>query len=87
MNFIEVFKLILSLFPLIINAVKTLEAFVPAQGKGAEKLEMLKTMLTTSYEASDKAYGTFEQVWPVIQSTVTGIVNMFNSTGLFKKAN
>lgn len=86
MNFIEVFKLILSLFPLIINAVKTIEVVLPQSGKGAEKLALLQEMLSKSYEVSNQAYGTFEQVWPTIKGTIEGVVKLFNSVGIFKKS-
>lgn len=85
MHFIEIFKLILSLFPLIINAVKAIEAAVPQGGAGAAKLEAIREMLNTSYEASNKAYGAFEQVWPILKGVVESIVKLFNSTGVFKK--
>jgi len=86
MHFIEIFKLILSIFPLIINAVKTVEAVVPQQGKGMEKLELIRSMLEAAYQSSNQVYGAFEQVWPVLKGTVDSIVKLFNSTGLFKKA-
>lgn len=86
MHFIEMFKLVLSIFPLLIQAVKTLEAAVPQTGKGAEKLEALRSVLEVSYENSNKAYGAFEAVWPTLKSVAENIVKLFNSTGLFKKS-
>jgi hypothetical protein len=85
MNFISTLKLIFSVLPAIIDAVKTIEKAIPEPGKGAEKLNLIYNILTTTYEQSNKAFGTFDQVWPIISSTVQATVNAFNSTGIFKK--
>lgn len=85
MNFITAIRLIFSILPQIIDAVKTIEAAIPGTGKGAEKLKLIQEVLTTTYEQSNKAFGTFDQVWPIIQGTVKAAVNAFNSTGTFNK--
>ena len=40
MNFISTLKLIFSVLPAIIDAVKTIEKAIPEPGKGAEKLNL-----------------------------------------------
>lgn len=85
MNFISILKLIITLLPSIIDAVKAIEAAIPDGGKGDEKLKLIEKVLSTTYEQSTKSFGTFEQVWPVLSSTVNSVVNLFNSTGTFKK--
>lgn len=85
MAWLENIKLVLSIFPALINAIKTIEASIPVDGKGAEKLELLKGVMQTTFENSTKAVSTFEQVWPMLQSVIVSIVNAFNATGVFNK--
>lgn len=85
MNFITNLKLIFSIFPQIIAAVKTIEEAIPQGGSGSQKLSLIYNILTVAYEQSNKAFGTFDQVWPIISSTVQATVAAFNATGIFKK--
>jgi hypothetical protein len=85
MHFIEILKLILQLFPLIIEAIKAVEAAIPSNGKGQEKLELIKGIVQTSYESSNKLVGSFEQLWPALSGVIKSIVTAFNATGIFKK--
>ncbi len=78
MGFVQILKLIISLLPSIIDAIKTIEAAVPNQGAGADKLALLKTMLQATYDNSTEAAGQFDKIWPVIQSSIGGLVNIFN---------
>lgn len=84
MVWLESIKLILSIFPALISAIKTIEASIPVDGKGAEKLELVKNVMQATFDNSEKAVSTFEQIWPMLQSVITSIVNAFNSTGVFK---
>ena len=85
MNFLSIIKLIITLLPSIIEAVKAIESAIPDGGKGDAKLKLIESVLSSTYEQSNRAFGTFEQVWPVLSSTVGAVVNLFNSTGTFKK--
>lgn len=85
MNFLSILKLIITLLPSIIEAVKAIESAIPDGGKGDAKLKLIESVLSSTYEQSNRAFGTFEQVWPVLSSTVGAVVNLFNSTGTFKK--
>lgn len=86
MGFIEILKMILTLFPLVIQAVQAIEAAIPTGGNGQAKLELIKNTLQSAYDASTQAFGTFEQIWPVLKNVVSGIVTAFNATGIFKKS-
>lgn len=86
MNFLDSFRLILNLFPLIITAIKTIEGNIPDPGKGTEKLELIRSMLSVAYDNASNNLVTFDKVWPVIQDTIKAVVNTFNATGIFKKA-
>lgn len=85
MQFIQILKLVISLFPLIIDAIKAVEAAIPDSGKGAEKLELIRNVVQTSYDTSNKLVAPFEQLWPAFEGTIRAIVNAFNKTGIFTK--
>lgn len=86
MQFIQTMKIILSLLPLIIQAVQAIEQAMPQSGQGAAKLEAIRQMLQSAYSVSTDAMGPFEQIWPALSSTVSAVVGLFNSAGAFKKA-
>lgn len=83
MGFIQILKLVISLLPMIIDAIKAIEAAIPHQGTGQDKLALLKTMLQATYDSSNEAAGQFDKIWPVIQSSVCGIVGIFNKVKVF----
>lgn len=74
------------LIPAAINIIKTLEENLPGAGRGAEKLEALRSLLASVYSASQAASTAFDELWPLIQSAVAAIVVMFNRLGVFKKS-
>lgn len=65
--------MVLKLLPLIIEALKALEAAVPLPGKGAEKLAALKEILV-------KTDSTVNTLWPTIEQVVGVLVGLFNKT-------
>lgn len=85
MQFLEVLKLIISLFPLLIKAIQAVEDAIPISGKGADKLELLKSTVQVAYDTSNKLSVSFEQIWPSLAGTVKAIVTAFNNTGTFNK--
>lgn len=85
MQFLEIAKLIISLFPLLIQAVQAVESAIPASGNGQQKLELIKSIIQTSYESSNKFVASFEQLWSPLSSVVQAIVSAFNAAGIFKK--
>ena len=82
---IEVVKAVVSLLPLIINAVKSIEEALPQEGVGAQKLTVIKAMLENAFKVVQNVSVTFDQVWPVVQNVITTVVGIFNSIGVFKK--
>lgn len=68
---------ILKLLPVIIEAIKAIEAAVPGQGKGEQKLAAIRQIL----EAVD---GGVASLWPQISATIGVLVKLFNSTDGFK---
>ena len=84
MNFLQIVKLILSMLPAIIEAVKAIEAAMPAGGQGAAKLDAIRGILSSAYAIASDAQAQFDSVWPAISGTVSAVVGMFNRAGAFK---
>lgn len=84
-NFIATVKIILSLLPLILDAVKAIEAALPQSGQGAQKLALIRTTLQSAFDVAGNAVASFEQVWPALEKTIGAVVGLFNSAGVFKK--
>ena len=70
--------LVLKMLPVIIAAIKAIEDAIPGNGKGEQKLAMLRQIL----ELTDS---TITNLRPTIESVVKVLVNTFNDTGTFKK--
>lgn len=70
--------LILQLLPALIQAMKAIEEAIPGQGQGEQKLAAIRQIL----EAVDSGVAKF---WPQIQTTISVLVGLFNTTGAFKK--
>lgn len=85
-QFLTIAKIVLSLFPAIIEAVRAIEAALPQGGAGTAKLDAVRTTLQGAYSIAQNAEVQFENVWPAISAAVGAAVTLFNSTGLFKKA-
>lgn len=76
----EQIKLVISILPIIIEAVKQIEALFPESGNGRQKLELVKNILIS-------ADSNLEDSWPLISKVIGSVVAFCNSTGLFKKNN
>lgn len=83
MNFIEIFKLVVQLLPLLIEAIKAVEAAMPGKGQGEIKLGLIRSALEASYHAAGQIE--FNDIWSVLAKMIDGIVKLFNSTGVFSK--
>lgn len=85
-NAIQIIKLILTLLPTIIEAVRAIEAALPASGQGAAKLALLRETLAAGFSVVGDAVTSFESVWPALEKTVGAVVGLFNRTGQFGKS-
>jgi hypothetical protein len=85
MKFLSILKLVVSILPLLIDAIKAIEEAIPGTGKGEAKLAAVRGVVESTYKVSTDVQPAFEQLWPVIQKTVGGIVDGFNAAGVFKK--
>lgn len=76
---INTIKIILQLIPSILEIVKAVEAQIPEGGKGKEKLEFVKEVLTSSYpQVTD--------IWNIVEKIISSAVTLYNATGVFKNA-
>lgn len=82
---IQTLRLILTLLPLIIEAVRAIEAALPDGGKGEAKLALVRQSIEAGYSVATDAVGAFETVWPAIERTVSAVVTLFNASGTFRK--
>lgn len=73
------------MLPLIIDAIKTIEAAIPGEGKGEAKLAAVRGILESAYNISNDTLGKFDDLWPAIASVIGILVQAFNKTGTFKK--
>lgn len=70
---------ILQLIPALVAALKAIEDAIPGSGMGEQKLAAVRSML----EVID---GSISKLWPQISGVIGVLVNLFNATGVFKKA-
>lgn len=82
---IAIIKLVLSLLPAVIEAVRAIEAALPASGQGANKLALLRETLQAGFEVAGDAVTSFDAAWPAIERTIGAVVGLFNRTGQFSK--
>lgn len=73
----EKIKLMISLLPLLIQLVKSIENAIPEKGQGAIKLAIIKEILISADSA-------LNALWPIIESTINALVKAFNVSGVFK---
>lgn len=82
--FIEKARFILSLLPVIIGAIQALEEAIPGSGKGEEKLAAVRAALESVYSTGGDVFDSFEEAWPIIESTIGSLVSLFNKVGWSK---
>lgn len=78
MSAIATITTVLGLIPTILDIIKAVEAQIPETGKGKEKLEFLKNVLTT-------AYPQVVEIWGMVEKIITAAVTLYNATRSFQK--
>lgn len=81
MKFLELLKLLVQLTPLVIEAIRVVESEIPGEGKGAQKLDLVRAMLESAYKAASDISQSFESIWPALKSVIDQMVAVFNKTG------
>lgn len=64
--------MIVQLLPMLIELIKSVEAAIPGQGKGEQKLVMIRQIL----EVTDD---TVAQLWPTLEKVIAVLVKTFNA--------
>lgn len=75
----------LELVPILIGAIRAIEAAIPENGQGAAKLAALRLAIQAGYDSVQDVLGAFDDVWPRIEALVRSLVEKFNASGLFSK--
>lgn len=85
-----VLRVVVSLFPLIVQLVREIEAAFPQGGQGATKLRMVREALESAFSATvevvDDAKDAFSAAWPALERVIGRIVALYNDLGEFKKS-
>jgi hypothetical protein len=79
MSIWETIKIILSILPAIIQVVKQLEGLFPESGQGQMKLQLVIKSL-------EQVTGFSTELAPIVEKIISAVVAVFNSFGVFKKA-
>lgn len=78
-----IIKTLFQLFPLVIDAIRTIEAAFPNAKQGAAKLDMVKGVIQNAYTVGTGTEAAFESIAPGLDAIVKGAVGIFNATGTF----
>ena len=78
MSTIATITTVLKLIPVILEIIKSIETQIPQSGKGKEKLEFVKNILTVTYPQ-------VVDIWGMVEKIITSAVTLYNATGTFKK--
>jgi hypothetical protein len=80
--------LVIKLLPLLLDAVRAVEAAIPLPGQGRKKLDLILDIIKSVYDASsDLAKDvSFEKLVAVVVPMVAKIVDLHNALGLFQKS-
>jgi len=85
MKYLTIIKLVVSLLPVLIEAIKAVEEAIPGKGAGEAKLAAIRAIIEGVYATATDLGVTFGEVWPVLEKTISGLVAAFNKSGEFKK--
>jgi len=78
MGSLTTLRTVLTLLPAIIEAIKAIEAAIPGQGKGEQKLAAIRGIIAASYDQASV-------IMPIIERVVGVLVDTFNAVGVFRK--
>lgn len=84
MKLISIIRTVIALLPVLIDAIKAAEAAIPGNGKGEQKLSLVRGILQAAYEAATDVENTFEEIWPTLNKTINTVVASLKTAGLFK---
>ena len=85
MKYLTIIKAVIGMIPFIIEAIKIAEEALPGEGKGEQKLIMVRGFLEGAYAQADDATVQFEALWPALVTAIGGVVAAFNAANVFDK--
>jgi len=85
MKYLTIIKLVVSLLPVLIEAIKAVEAAIPGRDKGEIKLAAVRGVLEGVYGTATDLGVTFAEAWPAIAKAAAALVLAFNTVGEFQK--
>jgi hypothetical protein len=74
MNLITLTRTVLALLPIVIEAIKLVEAAIPGEGQGEKKLAMVRVMLESTMSVSGNTVVEIEKVWTALQPVIAFLV-------------
>jgi hypothetical protein len=77
--------ILISLQPILDQAITATESLFPTAGSGPSKLEIVKAHMKAAFDAVALGFATFDQVWPYFAQIAGIIVSVRNSTGAFQR--
>jgi hypothetical protein len=83
MGYLAILKLIVQLLPIIIDAVKAIEAAIPAAGQGSVKLETVKNLVMSVADITQDVDS--KNLSSAIEKVIGLVVTLLNKTGVFSK--
>lgn len=83
-NFANVLKAIIAILPLLIEAIKAIEAALPIGGQGDSKLGVIRAMVESAYGAATDVDVGFDKLWPTLERVIGALVALFNRAGAFR---
>ena len=81
-------SIVLTLFPVILSAVKAVEDAIPLPGAGKQKLDLVLNVVKQAYDASADLSHAFswEKLVALVVPMIANIVSLHNQLGLFSKS-
>jgi len=80
--------IILRILPLVLDAIRSIEAAIPLPGQGKKKLDLVLDILRTAYDGgvADAAREiSWEKLVTIVVPMIAKIVGLHNELGLFQK--
>lgn len=88
MDFAKLVRLVkaaAAFIPQVIEIIKVVQASMPGDGRGAEKLAVARAFLESAWEVAADGEITFAEVWPYIEKAIARLVEHFKTNGTFTK--
>ena len=81
MKWIQIARAVLLLFPALIEAMKALEEAIPGEGKGEQRLAVIRQAMEAAHSQIQDTIVKFEDIWPSLAAAIGGLVTAFNAFG------